>query len=193
MVLNEEKTKNRIFNFSKNKKFSTRLQLNNKHIKTVKEIKLLGTIITDDLKWGKNTNFLVKRAYGRMELLRQMANFTKSTKDKMHIYKMYIRSVVEQSCVVWHHNISKLNESELERVQKVAVTIITGNKHNTYSENLKKLNLQTLKERRQGLSARFAEKCSRNPRTKKMFQHNEKHHLMKLRTNNKFKIPNVNK
>ena len=121
MVLNEEKTKNMIFNFSKNKKFSTRLQVNNKHIETVKEIKLLGTIITDDLKWGKNTKFLVKRAYGRMELLRQMANFTKSTKDKMHIYKMYIRSVVEQSCVVWHHNISKLNESELERVQKVAV------------------------------------------------------------------------
>ena len=121
MVLNEEKTKNMIFNFSKNKKFSTCPQLNNKHIETVKEIKLLGTIITDDLKWGKNTKFLVKRAYGRMELLRQMANFTKSTKDKMHIYKMYIRSVVEQSCVVWHHNISKLNESELERVQKVAV------------------------------------------------------------------------
>ena len=104
---------------------------------------------------------------------------------------MYIQSVLEQSCVVWPHNISKPNESELERVQKVAVKIITGNKHNTYSENLKERNLETLKERRKGLSARFAEKFSRNPRTKKMFEHKEKHHVMKLRTNNKFKIPNV--
>ena len=69
---------------------------------------------------------------------------------------MYIQSVLEQYCVVWHHNISKLNESELERVQKVSVKIITGNKHNTYSENIKELNLETLKERRKGLNVCFA-------------------------------------
>ena len=46
-------------------------------------------------------------------------------------------------------------------------------------------------EIRHCFSARFAEKCSRNPRTKTMFEHKEKHHMMKLRTNNKFKIPNV--
>ena len=32
-------------------------------------MKILGTIITDDLKWGKNNKFLIKRAYARMELL----------------------------------------------------------------------------------------------------------------------------
>ena len=130
MILNEEKTKLMVFNFTKKRKFSTCLILNNKNIETVKEIKLLGTLITDDLKWGKNSKFLVKRAYSRMELLRQMANFTKSTKDKMHIYKVYIRSVLEQSCVVWHQNISKINEKELERVQKVAVRLITNNTNN---------------------------------------------------------------
>ena len=51
--------------------------------------------------------------------------------------------------------------------------MITGNKHNTYRENLKKMNLKTLKERRHGLSATFAENCSRNPRTKTMFEHKE--------------------
>ena len=107
-----------------------------------------------------------------MELLRQMANFTKSTKDKMHIYKVYIRSVLEQSCVVWHHKISKVSEKELERVQKVAVRLITNNKKQSYNENLKELNIETLKERREVLSARFADKYIKNPRTKKMFPHN---------------------
>ena len=163
MVLSEEKTKCMGFNFSKKRKFYTRLSLNNKNLETVKEIKLLGTIITDDLKWGKNTKYLVKRAYSRMELLRQMANFTKSTKDKIHIYKVYIRSVLEQSCVVWHHNISKVNEKELERVQKVAVKLITNKRNQSYNENLKELSLETLKERRQILCARFADKCVKNP------------------------------
>ena len=71
-----------------------------------------------------NTKHLVKRAYARMEILRQMSKFTKSVKDKNHIYKTYIRSVLEQSSVVWSSSITKKNKSELERVQKVAVRLI---------------------------------------------------------------------
>jgi hypothetical protein len=66
MKLNEQKTKCMIFNFSRKKQFSTHLTLNGNHIETVKDFKLLGTIISDNLKWNKNTQFLVKRAYARM-------------------------------------------------------------------------------------------------------------------------------
>ena len=75
----------------------------------------------------------------------------------MHIYKTFIRSVLEQSCVVWNFNITKQNEKELERVQKVAVGLILGN-YNSYKEALEYLNLESLKERRNVLSRRFAEK-----------------------------------
>ena len=107
MILNEDKTKNMVFNFTKTKQFSTHLTLNGKVIETVKEMKLLGTIITDDMKCTKNTKYLVKRAYSRMELLRKMTEFTKSSKEKMHIYKIYIRSILEQSCAVWGSSITK--------------------------------------------------------------------------------------
>ena len=127
MVLNEEKTKTMALNFTKNNQFSTELKLNGKVIETVKDIKLLGTMITNNLKWSKNTKYLAKRAYSRMELSRQLINFTKSTKDKLHIYKIYIRSVLEQSCVVWGSSITKNRENELERVQKVAVKLISNN------------------------------------------------------------------
>ena len=55
MIINEEKTKCMIFNFNKKKPFSTRLTLKGKTIETVKDIKLLGTVITNNLKWDKNT------------------------------------------------------------------------------------------------------------------------------------------
>ena len=35
-------------------------------LEIVDEAKLLGTYITSDLKWDKNTDFLVKEAYKRM-------------------------------------------------------------------------------------------------------------------------------
>ena len=55
MELNEEKTKTMVFNFTRRKQFSTRLTLKNQNIETVKHTKLLGTIISDNLKWNKNT------------------------------------------------------------------------------------------------------------------------------------------
>ena len=74
-----------------------------------------------------------------------MSKFTQSKEDKLLIYKMYIRSVLEQSCVVWNANLSLQNEKELERVQKVSVKLISG-KYESYSKALKDLNLETLKE-----------------------------------------------
>ena len=75
-----------MLNFTKSNQFSTRLTLNGKTLETVKEIKLLGTILTDNLKWEKNIKFLVKRAYARMELLRKISNFTSSGKDKILLF-----------------------------------------------------------------------------------------------------------
>ena len=73
MVLNEDKTKTMLFNFTNSKQCFVRLNLKDKVVETVKETKLLGTIITNDLKWGKNTKHLVKKAYSRMELLRKVS------------------------------------------------------------------------------------------------------------------------
>ena len=185
MKLNTDKTKCMIFNFTKSKQFSTRLTLKNTQLETVKEMKLLGTIISDDLKWNKNTSNLVKKAYSRMELLRQIKCFTKSTADKLHIYKTYIRNNLEQSCVVWGSSISKQNDKDIERVQKIAVNLILNKKH-SYKEALELLNIPTLRERRKILSARFAEKCLGNKKTKHMFQITKKKHTMKTRSQRKF-------
>ena len=62
MVLNEEKTKSMVFNFTKKQKFSARLKLKEKNIEAVTEMKLLGVIITNDLKWHTNIKHLTKRA-----------------------------------------------------------------------------------------------------------------------------------
>ena len=64
-----------IFKFTKSHKFSTRLTFKNKTIETIKETKLFGTIITDDLNWNKNTKNVCKKAYARMQLLKILASF----------------------------------------------------------------------------------------------------------------------
>ena len=128
MILNQKKTKVMLFNFTDNYKFTTRLELNRENLEVVTQAKLLGVIITNDLKWDKNTEYLVKKANSRMQLLRKVAEFASSIEDKKNIYVLYVRSILEQSSGVWQSSLSKENAEDLERVQKAALRIIIDQK-----------------------------------------------------------------
>ena len=94
MKINQTKSKTMVFNSTTKYQFSTRLKIDNEILETGKETRLLGTIITDDLKWGKNTNDIVKRAYKRMEILRKLKGFQAPHADFKQICIVYIRSLL---------------------------------------------------------------------------------------------------
>ena len=175
-----------LINFTEKYQFSTRLQLNNENLEMVKYAKLLGVIISDDLKWDLNTNSLVKRANARMELLRKVASFTTSIEEKKNIYILYIRSILEQSCVVWNNSLTKENRQDPERIKKVAVSIIQNKTSNNYEDALEKINLQTLEKRREDLCLKFAMKCTGNDKMKEMFPKRKKNYCMDTRNEEEF-------
>ena len=188
MRLNEKKTKSMIFNFSRKNPFTTKLEVNSVNIEIVREAKLLGTFITDDLSWNKNTHELVKKAFKRMQLLFKAARFTNSKEDLKSVYITYVRSVIEQSAVVWHSSLSMKNRKDLERVQKAAVKVIMGKNHSTYKEGLKKLKMNDLNQRREKLCLSFAKKCIKNEKVKDMFPLRKAIHGMKKRKSRRFQI-----
>ena len=192
MRLNEKKTKSMIFNFSKKHQFTTKLEVNKVNIEIVKEAKLLGTKITDDLSWNKNTKELVKKAFRRMQLLFKVAKFTNSKEDLKMIYTTYIRSVIEQSAVVWHSSLSAKNRKDLERVQKAAIKVILGRKYTTYKDGLKLLKIDDLETRRKKLCLSFAKKCVKHEKVKDMFPLTKSMHQMKKRTKRKYQNTRTN-
>ena len=137
MMINESNSKIMIFNFSQNYQFSTRLEMEGQILETVPETKLLGTVVTSDLKWNRNTSFIVKKANKRLELLRKISNFGADLDDMKNIYILYIRSLVEQSCTVWHSALTKENSQDLERIQKTSLKIIFKENYKTYEHALK--------------------------------------------------------
>ena len=193
MILNERKTKVIIFNFTDNHQFSTRLNMNNENLEIVKQYaKLLGVIISDDLKWDLNTDNLVKRANARMELLRKVASFGTNIEEKKNIYILYIRSILEHSYVVWNNSLTSENAKDIERIQKAAVKIILGKQYKNYEEALEKIDLQPLDERRDELCLKFAKKCLKSDKMKTIFPLNEKSHDMDLRKTEKYFVKHAN-
>ena len=49
-------------NFTDNFKFTTRLEIKDDKIEVIESAKLLGNIISNDLKWDLNTSSIVKKA-----------------------------------------------------------------------------------------------------------------------------------
>ena len=192
MLINEKKTKNMIFNFTSKYQFNTRLELKGEKIDTIQNTKLLGTIISDDLRWDLNTANIVKKSNARLELLRRVASFSPPLEDLKTVYFLFIRSLLEQSATVWHSSLTEENSNDLERVQKSAVRIMLGNSYRGYRKSLNILQMDSLKDRREHLCLNFALKCIKNPKTKDIFPENSKEHKMITRNPNRFKVNHAN-
>ena len=102
------------------------------------------------------------------------------------IYTSYVRSILEQSCSVWHSSLTQENTEDLERVQKSAMRIILQEDYNTYEDALETLMLAKLSERREKLSLKFAKNCVKNKLTSDLFP------LNSTRNKGKFQVTPAN-
>ena len=144
------------------------------------------------MKWHKNTNMLVSKGFQRMIILQKLSQFDVSREDLVNIYKLYIRSILEQSCQVWHTSLSQDDTYSIERVQKVACKLILKDDYLDYASALETLSLDTLHSRRQNLCLKFAKKCVTHPKASSMFplnqakyqstRNHEKYHVQKAKT-----------
>ena len=170
MLINGKKTKCLIFNFTQNYQFTTRLMLNDEIVEVLDRTRLLGTIITSDLKWDDNTANIVKKANARMQLLRKVSSFGTSRDELKIIYILFIRSLLEQSATIWHSSLTQENSDDLERIQKSAIKIIIGSSYQSYMKSLELLELETLSHRREHLCLNFAKACVKNPKLNDMLR-----------------------
>ena len=188
MKLNEQKTKCMTINFTKNHQFSTRITLNDQPLEFIDNTKLLGLTIQNDLKWDMHVSEMTSKAYSRFSLLTKLIKFNIPQKDLVTIYCLYIRSVLEFNCVVFHSTLTVEQSDTIERVQRTALRVIIGEYDIDYPQTLTDLNLVTLYERRTLLCLNFAKKCTTSTKNKHLFPLNSppKH---PTRHSEKYKVP----
>ena len=192
MIISEKKTKAMLFNFTDKYQFTTRLNLKGTNIQIVDKMKILGTIVRTDLSWDENCSLLIKKVNARMQLLRELQQFGASNEEMVHIWVLFCRSLLEQSCVVWHSSLTKENTDDLERPQKSFAKLVLKDKYTNYEESLIKLNLESLSERRQELCSKFANNGIKRKQLCDILPENDKQHDMKTRNQEKYKVQFAN-
>ena len=124
MKLNVEKSKYMLINFTKKYQVNKRLNMEQELLQQVNQTRLLGLILRDDLSFKSNTEHITRNAFKRMTILHKLGKFSLPVEDLVNIYVLYIRSVLEQSSVVWNSSITKGEQLDIERVQRCALRVI---------------------------------------------------------------------
>ena len=153
MKLNVNKTKEFTVSFLKNQPSLPPLTVNNQPLEAVPTAKLLGVILTFDLKWSKHVEYICSEASKRLYALRMLKRNGVPPSDLPSVYSYFIRPVLVYACPVWHASLSSSLRDDVEGIQRRAIRIIYP--HLSYSQGLQELNLPTLFDRRQSLCRSF--------------------------------------
>ena len=117
------------------------LKIDDQQLELVTSHKVLGLVIQNNLKWNNHIEYIVTKASKRLQILRLLRRGSVEINDLITTYIALIRSLLEYSCVVWHHALPSYLLQELERIQKRALKIIVP--AYSHSEALQFLSLRT--------------------------------------------------
>ena len=154
MRLNIAKTKELVIDFGKTKRVLSPITISGQAIERVPSTKLLGVILSEDLKWTAHVDNLISRVNKRIFVVWHLKRSGVSATDLVDIYTSTIRPVLEYACPVWHTGLPDFLHRNLENIQKRVLRIIFGY-FTPYPELLDKSCLPTLRDRREVLCKNF--------------------------------------
>ena len=144
-------------------------------------MKILGTTVTSSLSWDENCSEIITKVNRRMALIRNLQKFGATIQELVHLWITFCRSVLEQSCILWHNTLTQENETDLERTQKTFAKLVLKNQYRSYPQALIKLNLLPLSERRKQLCLNFATSGVENNSLSDLLRKNDKKYKMSKR------------
>ena len=103
MVINKQKTK--IMCFSKSRKIDFPPEIffkDGAQLEVISETTLLGLVISRDLSWGRNTEFICQKARRKLWILRRLLSFDLNIYELFDVYTKEVRSLLELAVPVWH-------------------------------------------------------------------------------------------
>ena len=176
MVINQKKTQIMSINFSKSLDFPPEMTIGNfGFLDVVKHTKLVGIVVSDDLKWDQHVEYMCKRASKKIWQLRRMRILRLDAEILLDFYCKEIRSILEFGVACWNSGLTVKLVNQIERVQKICVNIILCDTEweIPYEKGCSLLGIEPLVSRRKELCIRFIQKSSLNPRHADLFTKNQ--------------------
>ena len=176
LVINDKKSFVMVCNPSKKYDFPPEFKVGNSKILEIKSsLKILGIIIQDDLRWGKQVDQMAKKASKKIWMLRRMKKMGLDERSICNFWKAEGRVHLEPASAVWTSGITVQQSRKLQRVQNRAVAAFSDKREDPKISAIR-LKLELLDERRQKLALKFAQQTVKKSRHSDMFTKLENPH-----------------
>ena len=126
LKINESKCNVITFNHSSKNIGPQKLVLNGFELKMVDKIKLLGVIITSDLRWRENTAEICKKVNRKLYIIWKVKEFGFKKEELLTLWKVVLRPIAEYAAPLWHSGLIESDTRKLERLQRKVIGLIIG-------------------------------------------------------------------
>ena len=170
MKINTDKCKVMLFNTSKTYDFLPKIGIEEDDpFQVVDELRLLGVMITSNLSWQTQVDYMCKRAFARVWMIRRLKPLGATNDELMEVYRTQIRCLLEFAVAVWNSGLTKAQINQIERVQKCVLAVILDSEYLSYNHALEVMSTDTLSDRRHNLCFKFAVKAQKHEKFSNWF------------------------
>ena len=107
-----------LFQFHRNRIPFDKINLSTGCPNLVRQVKILGVTVPNDLRWSTHTFNIIKKANKRVFFKVQLKRAKIPTKEIVNFYCCCVRPVLEYACEVLHFALPKYLSDNIERVQR---------------------------------------------------------------------------
>ena len=187
MKVNQNKTKIMLFNRGRSYDFQPTIYLNDSLLEVVDDSKLLGIMISSDLKWNRHVNYIRGKCLSKMWTIRRMKEIGGSIEDMLDVFRLQIRCLPEKGCPVYNGSLTQKDIKGLEGIQKTALKLILGYNYKGYDNALSQLKLDRLDVRRDQICKKFARKIEKSEKFSSWLLKTQRN----TRNNKRYNLPNT--
>ena len=116
---------------------------------------------------------MVGTANHKLWFLRRLKILGASHETLVDIYKLFVRQGLLLASPLWSSALSRMNQNQLERIQRQATRVIIGPLPLDYDQRMALLSLPSLERHRAQLTRKFAIKMAADPKFAHLFPKRE--------------------
>ena len=143
--------------------------IQNEKIEVVDEMKIVEYILTSDLKTCSNTDYIIKKAYARMWIIRRLKGLGATKIRLLDVLQKQVLSVLNLGVPAWDSLLTEQEKEDFERVLKTGLKIIWGQDYTNFYDILRESNLKTMKQVRETIVKKFLRKTIEHTKFRRWF------------------------
>ena len=156
LKINQEKSKVMLFNRARKHDFSPKLSLiPGQDLEIVEELKLVGYQLRSDMRTISNTEYIVKRAWKRMWVVRRLKALGASEQELLKVLRAQVLSVLQFATPAWSTLLTGQESNRIESVLRTGLYLVYGERFQSFSWALREAKISTMKEQRTRMLRKF--------------------------------------